>query len=303
MDGKSVGLVSLQEPLSWRVYADGAANHRGFGVELVLISPNRIIIKKSLRLDFSATNNEIEYEALLLGMTMVRKMGGKAVEIFSDSRLVVGQVQGKLEARDMRIQEYLSQVRHLQLGFESFNLQHILRSGNTHADSLATLTTSSAQSLPWIILVEDLCKPTKMKNEVVHIYQIMVGPSWMDSIILFLKEDILPEEKSKADKVRRKAPRLWLSEDQKLYKCSFSRPYLLCIHLKILELLLDELHKRICGNHTGGRSLSYRVLTHGYWWLNMQKVAQEYVKKCDQCQRFAPNIHQLGGVLNPLSSP
>ena len=148
MDGKSVGLVSLQEPLSWRVYVDGAANHRGSGVELVLISPKRIIIEKSLRLDFLATNNEIEYEALLLGMTMVQKMGGKAVEIFSDSRLVVGQVQGKLEARDMRIQEYLSQVRHLQLGFESFNLQHIPRSGNTHANSLAMLTTSSTQSLP-----------------------------------------------------------------------------------------------------------------------------------------------------------
>ena len=35
----------------------------------------------------------------------------------------------------------------------------------------------------------------------------------------------------------------------------------------------------------------------------MQKEAQEYVKKCDQCQRFAPNIHQSRGVLNPLSCP
>ena len=35
----------------------------------------------------------------------------------------------------------------------------------------------------------------------------------------------------------------------------------------------------------------------------MQKEAQEYVKKCDQCQRFAPNIHQPGGVLNPFSNP
>ena len=43
-------------------------------------------------------------------------------------------------------------------------------------------------------------------------------------------------------------------------------------------------------------------LTQGYWWLSMQKEAQEYVKKCDQCQRFAPNIHQPRGVLNPLSS-
>ena len=57
---------------------------------LVLISPNKIIIKKSLRLGFSATNNEAEYEALLQGMAMVQKMGGKIVEMFSDSRLVVG---------------------------------------------------------------------------------------------------------------------------------------------------------------------------------------------------------------------
>ena len=83
-------------------------------VGLVLISPKRIVIEKSLRLDFSATNNEAEYEVLLEGMTMVQKMGGKVVEIFSDSRLVMGQFWGELEARDMRMQEYLSQVRRLQ---------------------------------------------------------------------------------------------------------------------------------------------------------------------------------------------
>ena len=49
---------------------------------LVLVSPERITIKKSLRLNFSATNNEAEYEALLMGMMMVQKMGGKAVEVF-----------------------------------------------------------------------------------------------------------------------------------------------------------------------------------------------------------------------------
>ena len=92
MDGKSIGLVSLQEPLPWRVYVNGVVNHKGSEVGLVLISPARIIIKKSLRLGFSATSNEAKYEALLVGMIMVQKMGGKAVEIFSDSRLVVGQV-------------------------------------------------------------------------------------------------------------------------------------------------------------------------------------------------------------------
>ena len=53
-------------------------NYRGSGVRLVLISPERIMIEKSLRLGFLATNNEAEYEALLVGMIMVQKMGGKA---------------------------------------------------------------------------------------------------------------------------------------------------------------------------------------------------------------------------------
>ena len=103
MDGKSVGAISLQEPLSWKVYIDGATNDKGSGVGLVLISPKMIIIEKSLRLDFLATNNEAEYEAMLAGMTMVQKMGGKTMEIFSDSRMVVGQVQGELEARNLKM--------------------------------------------------------------------------------------------------------------------------------------------------------------------------------------------------------
>ena len=90
------------------MYVDGAANQRGSGVGLVLISPERATIEKSLRLGFSATNNKAEYEALLQGMAMVQKMGGKIVEMFSESRLVVGHVKGELEARDARMQEYLS---------------------------------------------------------------------------------------------------------------------------------------------------------------------------------------------------
>ena len=83
----------------------------------------------------------------------------------------------------------------------------------------------------------------------------------MDFIVLFLKEDILPEGKSEADKVRRKVPHFWLSEDQKLYKRSFSGPYLLCIYLEVSELLLEELHEGICGSHTIGKSLSHKALT------------------------------------------
>ena len=86
----------------------------------------------------------------------------------------------------------------------------------------------------------------------------------MDSISLFLKKDILPEEKSEAKKVRRKAPRFWLSEDRKLYKSSFSSPYLLCVHPEASKSLLEELHEGVCGSHIGGRFLSHRAFTQGY---------------------------------------
>ena len=69
---------------------------------------------------------------------------------------MVGQVRGDLEARDSRMQEYLCQIRIIQEKFEVFDLSHIPRSGNTHADLLATLATSSAQDLPQVVLVEDL---------------------------------------------------------------------------------------------------------------------------------------------------
>ena len=167
------------------------------------------------------------------------------------------------------MQEYLGQVRSIQEKFEVFDLSHVPRSGNTHVDSLATLATFWTQDLPRVVLVEDLYTQTSVHRDAPRIHQITLGPSWMDSISLFLEKDILPEEKSEADKVRRKAPRFWLSEDRKLYKRFFSRPYLLCVHPEASESLLEELHEGVYGSHTGGRSLSHRTLTQGYWWPNM----------------------------------
>ena len=113
MGEKSVGLVTAQEPLPWKVYVDRVANQKRSGMGLVLISPEKLIMEKSLRLDFSATNNEAKYEALLEGMSMVQRMGGKSAIMFLDSKLVVGQVKGKLEARDERMQGYLTRIKHL----------------------------------------------------------------------------------------------------------------------------------------------------------------------------------------------
>ena len=71
LDEGLIGVAFVQCPPPWELYVDEVANQRGSEVGLVLVSHERITIEKSLGLNFSATNNEAEYEALLMGMMMV----------------------------------------------------------------------------------------------------------------------------------------------------------------------------------------------------------------------------------------
>lgn len=103
-EGKRLGpkilMVSTSSPLAWEVYTDSAANQKGSGIWIFLVAPEKITVEKSLRLGFPATNNVAKYKALLAGMAMVSKLGAKAVEVLSDSRLEVGKISGEFEAKD-----------------------------------------------------------------------------------------------------------------------------------------------------------------------------------------------------------
>ena len=108
----------------------------------MVLTPEKLVMEKSLRLGFLATDNEAEYEALLAGMEMVNQLKGEVVEVYSDLRLVVGQVNGEFEAWDERMQGYLVRVKQVRVHFKSFTLKQIPRGQNSHADSLAMLVTS-----------------------------------------------------------------------------------------------------------------------------------------------------------------
>ena len=88
-----------------------------------------------------------------------------------------------------------------------------------------------------------------------------LGPCWMNPIIDFLAEDRVPDDEKEANRIRREAPRYWLSVDRKLYRRSFGGPYLLCLHPEKVNELLTELHDGVCGSHVGGRSLAHRAMT------------------------------------------
>ena len=136
--------------------------------------------------------------------------------------------------------------------FKGFVLKQILRGQKTHVDSLAMLATSLGLSLPWVVIIEDMDSSSLTRVSLIWVYSLHVGLSWMDPIVTFLKQELLPEDKCEAEKVRRNSPRYWLSKEQKLYKRSYSGPYLLCVHPEVVEPLLEELHDGICGESYRG---------------------------------------------------
>ena len=75
-------------------------------------------------------------------------MGAEEDEVFSDSKLVVSQIEGNFEAMDSHMQQYLKLYAALQATFQKMSMVRILRSQNSHADSLATLASSSNEYVP-----------------------------------------------------------------------------------------------------------------------------------------------------------
>lgn len=73
----------------WTLYVDGASNTDGSGAGLVLCDPDGVELTYALRFDFTATNNETEYEALIAGLELARKMKVEQLQVYSDSQVVV----------------------------------------------------------------------------------------------------------------------------------------------------------------------------------------------------------------------
>ncbi|XP_028076941.1 uncharacterized protein LOC114278991 [Camellia sinensis] len=233
-----------------------------------------LVIKRAITLSFPASNNEAEYEALLAGLRSALRMKASALMVFSDSKLVVNQVSGEYKARDERMAKYQALVRAEIKKFDAIRVEQINREENNTADELAGLAFTQT-AFPNPLMIEYLPRPSIEEPEVTEVLNTDLGPSWMDPIVTFLKDRVLPEEKKAANKIRAKSERFWLSLSGALYKKSFTGPYLKCVHPAKVEAFLYEIHESICGSHTGDppasegiappyKSLAVRPLGIGY---------------------------------------
>ena len=163
----------------WKLSIDGAANAQGSGAGLILTSPEGIDIEYALRFGFQASNNEAEYEAVIVGLNLAHSMEVDQLEVCSDSQLVVKQIEDTYEAKGEKMILYLRKVRELLRKFVLVQVRHIFRAENSRVHALAKLATASQKDLSRLTPVEHLAEPSiDLYGEEVAL--IVSDPSWMD---------------------------------------------------------------------------------------------------------------------------
>jgi ribonuclease HI len=136
------GLV-FTEP-HWTLFFDRSAHQQVGGAGVVLIDPNGDQVKYMVHLEFKATNNMAEYEALIFGLSAALSLGIRQLLVKGDSQLIIKQVRGECCCNEPRLATYLLHVRKLKKDFTALELQHVPRSDNSVADELSVRASTWA---------------------------------------------------------------------------------------------------------------------------------------------------------------
>lgn len=132
-----------------RIHIDGAArgNPGPAGVGVVIIGPDGEVVERLHRGIGEATNNVAEYRALLLALERAQALGYTDIEVYSDSELLVRQLQGRYQVRHVALKELFADARERIGAFRRFSIQHVPRGQNAEADALANRGIDEAHRL------------------------------------------------------------------------------------------------------------------------------------------------------------
>ncbi|XP_074351503.1 uncharacterized protein LOC141690618 [Apium graveolens] len=144
---EEVGLERQNSAPLWSLFVDGASNCDGAGAGIELISPEAHKIRRVTHLAFHATNNDAEYEALINGLKLALEMKVENLNVFSDSMIVVYQINGGYQAKEPRTELYLKCAQRIIARFNEMRLELIPRGQNEGADKLAKLGSRRKSTL------------------------------------------------------------------------------------------------------------------------------------------------------------
>ncbi|XP_056691812.1 uncharacterized protein [Spinacia oleracea] len=212
---------------TWTLYTDGSSNIRGTWLGIVLKSPQGDTIIQTVCCEFKATNNEAEYEGLIIGLSLELDMNIPLLEVRCDSLLIISQINGLYATKDSKMQAYLEVDKRLVDKFDSCTLQQIPRDRNTQDDALANLGSnikSKLTSIPVVhLMYPAITKETLSINE--QSPPTQTPTSWRNPYIHWLKHHTIPPEITHERSFRMRACRFILIHGV-LFRKSVAGPYL-----------------------------------------------------------------------------
>ncbi|XP_024033455.1 uncharacterized protein LOC112095582 [Citrus clementina] len=292
--------IGNDETQVWQMSVDGSSGERGSGAGIVLEGPEGEEISYAVRLEFAATNNQAEYEALIAGLELAKAVKADRVKIRTDSQLVANHVSERFQPREEKMEQYLKIVRQMMGKFEAVEVIQIPREQNSRADILARMAAVADPKMPKSVPLEVKSSPSIDQD--LGVFRIEQKCSWRDPIVSYLRDGVLPPDKVRARKLRAQASRYTMI-DGVLYWRGYTLPFLRCLDEDDADYVLREVHEGICGNYSGGRSLAHKVLRQGYFWPTMQQDAQKKTRSCVSCQSFANFSNQPPEKLTSMTSP
>ncbi|KAL0447890.1 UNVERIFIED_CONTAM: Ribonuclease HI, partial [Sesamum latifolium] len=241
---------------------------QGSGAGIVITTPQGEDLEFAIKFSFKASNNEAEYEALVIGLRMAHETGAKHLLAYFDSQLVVKQVEGAYEAKEENMIQYLQQIADLKTKFHHCQIIQIPREENAKADSLSKLASSLEDCRTRHITIYYLLEA----RTPLAVQPITTGEDWRTPIIKWIEEGLLSENRWEAARLKTRATR-FIIQEHILYKKSYTHPLLRCLSTEEGIHILQEIHSGCCGAHVGTRILANKALRAGYFWPTMKQDA------------------------------
>jgi ribonuclease HI len=288
-------LTPTVRPEHWVMYFDCSLNLEGAGAGVLLISPTGEQLKYVMQIFWKVSNNEAEYEALLHGLCLAASLGIKWLLVYSDSAVVINQVNKSWDRNKENMDAYCLEVRKLENKFYVLEFHHIVRDNNVAVDVLSKLGSTRAQ-VPAGVFVHELHAPSIPESAPTTTVPahppagqevMMIDVDWRQPFIDYLSEQKVPSDKNSAEQLVRRAKSYVLVGD-KLYKRGTSSGVLMkCVSREEGKDILEEIHKGVCGNHASSRTLVSKAFRQAFYWPTALGDAEELVRRCQGCQYFA----------------
>ncbi|XP_050238260.1 uncharacterized protein LOC126687746 [Mercurialis annua] len=266
--------IGCMELHPWKLWFDGSRTYRGAEAGIVIVSPSGARFTMSCSLNFKCTNNQAEYEALILGLEILMELGAISIQVWGDSMLVIKQVAGEYKSK---------------------------RGDNMEANDLAQHGSGYKPCYVYEAIQRDtpnlITRDDVVFRTIHSVYQLDVSTYWRKEITQWFESPDMTNRRLRTLAFN------YIVLAGELYKRGSDGLLFRCIGPKEAMLVMAEVHEGIAGAHQAGPRMRWLIHKYGFYWPKMEQDCIWYSKGCEACQKCGPVQHVPAETLHSIIKP